>query len=178
MTSSIPLCVKKRLQLLKYSKEPSSIVGLDKYIKLFTQLLHALLIEFSQNSSITHSTTSAICVKKRLQLQARLDQLALEEEEAKNFSINATEGSLVMKGDVETGGMLVTGSHSIIIKGEDYTVEERPNGFLVKRREGIAPQAAIRIWQQDSIGSFVTLLHYIIVTCESDGKHPILQRLI
>jgi hypothetical protein len=110
--SFIPLCVKKRLQLLKELQEPSAIIGLDKYIKLFIELLHALLIEFSQ------SNTSVICIKKRLQLQARLDQL----EEAE-----------------------ITASN---------------------------------IWQQDSISSFVTLLHDIIAFQESDGKHPILQRLI
>jgi hypothetical protein len=37
---------------------------------------------------------------------------------------------------------------------------------------------ASNIWQQDSISSFVTLLHDIIAFQESDGKHPILQRLI
>ena len=81
--SAIPLLSKKRLQLLKYLKEPASIMGLEKYITLFIDLLHTLLIDLTQNLSPSIS----VYVKKRLQLQARLDQLAIEESESQNFSL-------------------------------------------------------------------------------------------
>jgi len=57
-------------------------VGLEKYIAFFIEYLRTLLIDLTKNLSPSIS----VCVKKRLKLQARLDQLAIEESESQNFS--------------------------------------------------------------------------------------------